>query len=635
MKPLSLGAIPVPALLWLAALFLSACQTPGPAPQPHSIMVTPEDRMLSARYESEQQWTLAYDMYRHLASQSTQPERSRFLQKAALMLHRSGKLDAIEGYYQALQDTDLEAAEFHQRDVLLASVYFENGKIYQALGNLPDLDTISEPAYKAIALNIRSRGVLAIGKPMEAADLSTRIDAFLDNEQAIDDNHRFIWDALNRISDSRIVAELKRGVEPPLRGWLELNLIARRSNMMPAAIEPWLDKWNELFADHAASARFAPNLLADARQLHIRPTHVALLLPLNGKFQAVAEAIQNGILYAYYQQDEASRPVLDIVAISEDPQLFLAQYQNALQRGADFIIGPLRKELVAQLAFRPELEVPTLTLNYADDLDRTIRNLYQFGLKPEDEAEQVADYALQHGLYHAVTLTPDNNVGERLKQAFTQRFESLGGRVVESAHYPASKNDYSNAIKSLLNLSGSEQRHSILTQITGEQSEFIPRRRQDVDMVFMSGNPRQARLIKPQLKFHHAKDLPVYATSGISSSISDPDADRDLDEILFVDTPWALDHGNNQDFQAVRALWPQASERYAKFFALGLDAYRLIPRLRHLMLNPDQFEDMNTGRITVDQKGQIHRNLLLATYQKGLAQPLMAKPAQQPTLKSQ
>jgi outer membrane PBP1 activator LpoA protein len=591
MKPLSLGAIPVPALLWLAALFLSACQTPGPAPQPHSIMVTPEDRMLS----------------------------SRFLQKAALMLHRSGKLDAIEGYYQALQDTDLEAAEFHQRDVLLASVYFENGKIYQALGNLPDLDTISEPAYKAIALNIRSRGVLAIGKPMEAADLSTRIDAFLDNEQAIDDNHRFIWDALNRISDSRIVAELKRGVEPPLRGWLELNLIARRSNMMPAAIEPWLDKWNELFADHAASARFAPNLLADARQLHIRPTHVALLLPLNGKFQAVAEAIQNGILYAYYQQDEASRPV----------------YQNALQRGADFIIGPLRKELVAQLAFRPELEVPTLTLNYADDLDRTIRNLYQFGLKPEDEAEQVADYALQHGLYHAVTLTPDNNVGERLKQAFTQRFESLGGRVVESAHYPASKNDYSNAIKSLLNLSGSEQRHSILTQITGEQSEFIPRRRQDVDMVFMSGNPRQARLIKPQLKFHHAKDLPVYATSGISSSISDPDADRDLDEILFVDTPWALDHGNNQDFQAVRALWPQASERYAKFFAMGLDAYRLIPRLRHLMLNPDQFEDMNTGRITVDQKGQIHRNLLLATYQKGLAQPLMAKPAQQPTLKSQ
>ena len=622
MKLLSLRPIRNAALLCLATVLLFGCQTTGPLEPSHNVRVTPEDRILATRFEAEQAWDLAHDMYRHMARQSEQPQRSRYAQLAALMLHRAGQLDRIEAYYQQLADSDLQPTEFNERDVLLAAVYFDEGKIYQALGNLPDLDSIVAPAYKAIALDIRSRGVLAIGKPMEAVELGIQIDQFLDGEQAIDENHAFIWDALGRISETRIVAQLKEGTPTELRGWLELNLIARRSRMMPATIEPWLTKWHELFGEHAAAPRFAPNLLADARQLHIQPTRIALLLPLDGKFKAVAEAIQNGLLYAYYQQQEETRPVLDIIPISEDPQLFLAQYQNAIHNGADFVIGPLRKELVNQLAFQPELQVPTLTLNYADDSDHAIRNLYQFGLKPEDEAEQVADYALQHGLYHAVTLTPDTSVGQRLKQAFTRHFEALGGRVVESAHYPASKHDYSNAIKSLLNLSGSEQRHSVLTQITGRQSEFIPRRRQDVDMVFVSGNPRQARLIKPQLKFHHAKDLPVYATSSISSSISDPDADRDLDEILFVDTPWALDNANNPDFQAIRDLWPQASERYAKFFALGLDAYRLIPSLRHLMINPDQSRAMNTGRISVDSRGQIHRNLMLATYQRGVARPL-------------
>ena len=272
------------------------------------------------------------------------------------------------------------------------------------------------------------------------------------------------------------------------------------------------------------------------------------------------------------------------------------------------------------------LRIPTLTLNYADNNRGGIDNLYQFGLKPEDEAEQVADYALQNAQYHAVTLTPDSSLGRRLQKAFRNRFELLGGQVVDSAYYPSSKNDFSVAIKQLLNLNDSERRHGILDQINGEKSEFIPRRRQDVDMVFISGNPRQARLIKPQLKFHHAKDLPVYATSSISSSISDPDADRDLDSILYVDMPWALDNEQNPDYQNIRQLWPNQSERFAKFFALGVDAYRLIPSLRRLMINPTEKLSLNTGVVTVDSKGRVHRELMLATYEKGRARLLAEHP---------
>jgi uncharacterized protein len=388
--------------------------------------------------------------------------------------------------------------------------------------------------------------------------------------------------------------------------------------MIPAKIEPWLQKWAELYPEHQAGQFFVEKLRSDSRQIFIKPTRIALMLPFNDKLRNVSEAIQNGFLHAYYSDPE--KPELEIINVSSNPQDFYLQYNQAIQNGADFIVGPLDKKLVNELLLNKTLTTPTLTLNYADDDTYGVNNLFQFGLRPEDEAEQIADYALINAHYHAITLTPDTPLGKRLESAFTKRFEALGGQVVDSANYPAANNDYSSTIKNLLNIKDSESRHAILDRVLNQNSEFIPRRRQDVDMIFITGNPRQARLIKPQLKFHHAKDLQVYATSSISSSTSSPDADRDLDEIQFVDTPWALQSEKNPDFSDISQLWPAQSQRYAKFIALGIDAYKMIPALRRLMLKQIPALQLNTGNITLDNKGRIHRELLLATYKKGEAE---------------
>lgn len=605
----------------LIVLYLYGCQTTSTIKPLLTGNTTVEDQLIAQQYVSDEQWDLAAEMFQYLAQNSIQPDRSKYLQKTALMLYRGERFDEIEPFYQNLQPTDLSETGSLHKQVVLAGVYFHNGKVYQSLGNLPDVALIEDPEYKALALEIRSNGVLAIGKPLESAELRIEIGQFLQTDEALSKNQDLIWDALNRISETSIIKTLSTQQTPELRGWLELNLIARRSNMLPAKIEPWLDQWNNLYQGHEASSGFAEKLLQESKLIYINPTRVALMLPLSGKLKAVSEAIQNGFLYAYYNDPE-QKPTLEIVNVSSDPGDFYLQYNQAIQNGADFIVGPLDKKLVNELLLNEALKIPTLTLNYADNADIGINNLYQFGLRPEDEAEQIADYALVNAQYHAVTLTPDNALGDRLQKAFSKRFEALGGQVVDSARYPAAKNDYSAAIKQLLNLKDSESRHSILTQITGQQTEFIPRRRQDVDMVFISGNPRQARLIKPQLKFHHAKDLPVYSTSGISSSVVDPDADRDLDQIQFVDTPWALNNEQNPDYKNLLKLWPQNAQRYSKFFALGVDAYRLIPSLRRLMLNSGESIVMNTGTVTVDKQGRVHRELMLATYEKGVARVL-------------
>ena len=582
---------------------------------------TEEDIIRAFRHEVDKEWLDAAILYDKLAQSSVQPDRSHFLIKIALMYYQGGLYSEIDPFFDALDEDDIHPSDEKHRQIIQAGGYFGEGKIYQSLLHLPEIEEIDDYRFKALALNIRSRGVLAIGKPLESARMRMQIREFLKTPEEIEANNDFIWDALNRITEPAMIRALAEQQTAEMRGWLELNLIVRRSNMMPAKMEPWIDQWYERYGEHPAATIYVLNLLEESRSVYIEPKHIALMLPFSGRLEKVAEAIQNGFLYAYYE-DSGQLAELEIINASNDPAEFSLQYEQAIQNGADFVVGPIDKDLVNMLQQRETLEVPTLTLNYGSEQDEARKNLYQFGLLPEDEAVQIADFALAQGRHHALVLVPDTEWGYRLQRAFSKRFESLGGHVVGSNIYPAKKNDYSAAITNLLNLTTSNHRKSILQQTIKEQVRFEARRRQDVDMIFIAANSRQARLIKPQLKFHHAQDLPVYATSHISTSNSKPEDDRDLNEILFVDIPWMLDNRNNADYRQVNAYWPDESQRFSRLFALGIDAYRMIPSLRRLMINPEEQLQHHTGLLSVDNTGRVKRSLLMATYQNGLARLL-------------
>jgi outer membrane PBP1 activator LpoA protein len=638
---------------------ISACQTPNITlsetgtqttkigSSSGSLLTPTEEEILYAfELESNQYWLDAALAYQALSTKSGQPEKSSFLIKSALMLYEAGNYFDIPTFFDSLQESDILEQDQLYKSTLLAGSYFGAGKIYQGLLGLPPIEEIIDWRYKALALNIRSKGVLAIGKPKESAELRMQISDYLKTQAEIEQNHDFIWDALNQIPDSTITKELSKPQTKQVRGWLELNLIARRSDMLPEKIKPWINKWYERYTEHAAAKLFALNLLEESKRINIKPERIALMLPFSGRFEQVSEAIQNGFVYAYYQdqlaknqlahvqlnpgqlsQDMPHKAELEIINASTDAAEFNLQYRQAIENGADFVVGPINKELIESLQNRDSMPVPTLALNYGDESKPSDLNLYQFGLNPEDEAEQIADYALAQGRRHAITLVPDTSWGQRLRQAFKSRFESLGGYVVDSETYPSRKSDYSVSIKKLLNLDTSDLRKSMIQQVIRQSVEFNPRRRQDVDMIFVAANSRQARLIKPQLKFHHAQKLPVYATSHISSSNANADDDRDLNDILFVDIPWMLDNKNNLDHQNISKLWPNSSKRFSRLFAFGIDAYRLIPSLRRLMINPQDSVLEHTGALSVNSKGRVKRSLLMATYKNGSA-VLLNTPAQ-------
>ena len=439
------------------------------------------------------------------------------------------------------------------------------------------------------------------------------------------ENEFAIWEALNRLTDAELQA-LRTGVPPdPLSGWMELVELTRLYLQQPDALTEVIPHWQQRYPHHPASTAFIPKLLESMRGAGQPPEHLALLLPLNGKLTNAARAIRDGVLAAYYDTPAASRkPELQIYDSGNTAEDAVAAYQQAIAGGAQFIIGPLRKEAVQALASQPQLAIPLLALNQIEDPALFNPSLYQFGLAPEDEAREVARLAWREGFTRTIALLPNTEWGERVYAAFAAEWQLLGGVTLEAERYDATKTDHGKIISSVLNLDSSKARQQQLTRHLGRQLEFEPRRRQDVDFVFLIASSRQARLIRPQLRFYRASLLPVYTTSKVYSGTPDASKDADMNGIIFCDMPWTLESGGNWEHlhRTINASWPTNASRYGRLYALGIDAYRLTAYLSSNMFGA--YHGV-TGNLSLGSQGHISRTLRCAKFSGGL--PVLLEPA--------
>jgi hypothetical protein len=176
----------------------------------------------------------------------------------------------------------------------------------------------------------------------------------------------------------------------------------------------------------------------------------------------------------------------------------------------------------------------------------------------------------------------------------------------------------------MLNLDESEARHREIQRAIGVPLEFVPKRRGDIDFIFMIARSAQGRLLKPQINFFKGQDLPVYAISQIYGGGGNEVADIDLDGVIFGDMPWLLlDSGV---YRAVRENLPQADmyrdDPLDRLFALGMDSYQLLFRLEAMKANPQLEFRGNTGQLSLAPDGTITRRLEWARFAEGKPIPL-------------
>jgi outer membrane PBP1 activator LpoA protein len=330
------------------------------------------------------------------------------------------------------------------------------------------------------------------------------------------------------------------------------------------------------------------------------------------------EAVSDGFFAAYYQHLGA--PNLQRVRLYDSSQDASAAYQQAIADGAEFIIGPLDKDGVNSIAQQRQLSVPLLSLTYPDQPPLTrLANFYQFGLAVEDEARQAARAGIKLGYRRACAITTAQEVSERTAQAFASEWQKLGGTLL-SKHVFTQQDTFSQSLHQLMQLDQSQARATQLQQQLSSKLEFTPRRRADVDMIFMAVSPAQGRQILPTLAFQYASNIPVYATSSIYSGDLDASNNDDLNGVLFNSLPWIFDTAN--PVKQTIAENTKSSAIYGRLHALGADALMLYSRLPELQSAPQMRIYGATGALQLMPDGRIEREQLWARFNHGIAEPL-------------
>ena len=447
----------------------------------------------------------------------------------------------------------------------------------------------------------------------EALSIYLRLGNANENSPSV---HNKIWDAINSFSSAQLNNFANTADSYQSRGWVELARVVTSEAYNIRSQLDAITQWRRIWSQHSAAQQL-PMLLEKLEQTwEQRPKHIALILPLQ---DSAGRAIQEGFLSAYYAALDVSRDVPKISVFDSSNQTTIYPiYDAAVASGADLIIGPLYKQLVNQLQQLDALPVPTLALNYADENDSSSTNLTQFGLAPEDEIEQAVDLAWQAGHRNAAIITPQSSDYQRLQQAFADSWASRGGNLVSQSTF-IGDNDYAGVIRRLMAIDSSELRRDRIVQLLPRSSvEFTPRRRGDIDFIFLIANPREGRQIKPTLAFYFAGDVPVYALPSIYDGLDNQSANQDLNGIVFTDAPWILANYDPLKSNAASSLRP-ASGPVQRFRAMGIDSFRLYSRLQ-------QFDEQDiaslrgaTGILSIDDSGRIHRRLEVARFVDGKA----------------
>ena len=529
---------------------------------------------------------------------------------------------------------EASVAQQRERAALWAELVLARGDAAQALRLLPDsLVSAASPSIARGMRRTRAEAFRSSGLPLRAAAEGVALEELDLGGEAASENRRAVWNALREVTTAELDAA--RILAPKrLSGWIDLALQFRSLMFDHARFEEAVDAWIARYPGHSAGEEVVPELLAESAFLSTPPAKVALLLPANGAFAEAARAVRDGFLAGWYRNGNAdSRPVI-IIRDTSDADIS-ALVASVAEEGAEIIVGPLRKSSVRDLARLGRPQIPVLALNRlaADTEALPPKDFFQFSLSPEEEAREVAGRAWYDGYARAGVLAPEGDWGTRVAGAFSTAWEDLGGRVVETQYYSTGTEedsqppDMSVPVEALLNLDESRLRRGDLRKTLGRRVHFEARHRSDLDLVFMAGFPREARQLRPQFEFHDAARLPIYSTSHVYTGIPDPEADSDVDDIVFGDMPIVLPtSGEHEELRRqFSSLWPDRHRIYLRLFAFGLDAFTLVTRLRFLQAAPVHVHAGHTGVLRLAENGRIHRQLTWARFERGLPLPLVER----------
>jgi outer membrane PBP1 activator LpoA protein len=608
-------------LALLTLLVLTACSTMGPSSKPEAGK-NPAAAAAFTRGEYEQ----AARSWQEEALNAGPRQAASLRVRAADAWLLAGKPGSAKDALRWVDREELAQQDESRLDLVLADLALRNNRPDEAELLLkkaqPELPSSSEKRYDGLY----ARLIQQLSSPGSrdiagAAKLSDGM-RFYDPAASVD-----LIRSLEKVSSGELAirADNPRG-ERQLTGWLDLALVIRRYLVIPDSVASAMDDWKSRHPYHLLTTQQALDTWLRYRQLFSPPRRVAVLLPESGRLKAAGDAIRDGVMSAYLENPGGAEILF--FTTGEDEQSAISAYFNALDAGADQIIGPLRKESVEAMLNLAGMSTPILALN---DLPEEFSappglagQVSAISLSQDSETVAIAAHAAESGFENAIVMAPESAWGERMAIAFESEFLHEDRQIIAAARYLESQNDHSAALERLLKIDESKAREKRLENTLQMTLEFEPVRRQDVDVIFLVANSTQAKLIRPQLRFHEAGDIPVYATARIYSGQPDPARNQDLNGIRFPATPWQLEHSSKADVPDLASI---RHGSLGSLFALGQDAWNLLPWLELMQKDPEFSFPGQSGFYSTANQDTLLREPTWAEFSRGLPVPLR-NPAQ-------
>jgi branched-chain amino acid transport system substrate-binding protein len=182
---------------------------------------------------------------------------------------------------------------------------------------------------------------------------------------------------------------------------------------------------------------------------------VALLVPLSGDSATIGNSMLDAATMALsdsYLTVPTDQIHAQVILLPKDtgniPADSAKSVQQAIDQGANFIVGPLFSQsvsVVAPIAKAHNINLLTFSNNQAVAGNGS----YLFGFLPEQQVSRMAEYAYLHNLQRVAVLAPHDSYGEKVKTALVAAYSQKGGTVAPAELYAPSPANIDAAVSRL------------------------------------------------------------------------------------------------------------------------------------------------------------------------------------------
>lgn len=551
--------------------------------------------------------------YRQQLPSASGAQRDKIQLKIAEILLEKQQFAALSSTLQSIEQQHLSFNEKVQFMCINAQLLSATGNSKQALSSLPKNKT-TYPAH--LQRRVLSAQVYVYEKSnlplLNSLQARAELQSLLTESAAVTNNAMAIIEGLQSLPFKTVEQYLAQKRKGKLYKWADFISKVKPRWLSSVEFEQKLGVWLYQNPNHEIPTTAINKLREIAKTSAETPDKIALILPLSGAYKNQAKSIKQGFFAAFYADDK--RPSNASIYVYDSQQYAdMASLIDAVnQRGVKMIVGPLLKDKIEQMLQKSAAYAPTLVLNRLPELDNPANDFFQFGLMPEDEAAQAAEFMTKQQYFRVAAIFPRSSIGARIEKEFNSRLLELGAQLVASSKYAAGTRDFSFAVKAILDIEKSKSRKSVLQTVLAMPLNFEDSGRSDLDALYVVADPITIRSIKPQLKFFDAEHLPVVASSQVYSATASGYA-KDVEGVMFLQSPWLL--GEQDQLQhSLQRIEPANFANYGSFYAMGADAYNLIPRLKRMRINNFMTFSGYSGTLFIDAKGRVKRRMQWAKY---------------------